>query len=173
RLESDAEMGRKIGRGFAFFVALVGAFYVLLGLMRLEGINFTAPPTGDVQVEHISGINWIYDDEDTAFQRARMNDQPIIIDFGAEWCVACKELDHKTFSDPQVFTAINDNFIPLKIDGTDVTDEVKAVWERYGVRGLPTVLFLSPDGTEIERFEAFRTVDEVMPVLTSIISNQE
>ncbi|MDP8229368.1 MAG: cytochrome c biogenesis protein CcdA, partial [Candidatus Electryoneaceae bacterium] len=66
RLESDAEMGRKIGRGFAFFVALVGAYYVLLGLMRLEGINFTAPPTGDVQVEHISGINWIYDDEDTA-----------------------------------------------------------------------------------------------------------
>jgi len=176
RAESDAGMGRMIGRGFARFVVLIGMFYVLLALVRLEGINLTAPSTSQSSVQstdgtHKAGVSWIYDDETAAFDQAKLTGQVVVIDFWAEWCAACKELDHKTFSDSKVFDTINSNFIPLKINGTKVTDEVKTVWAKYGVKGLPTVLFLSPEGEELARFEAFRTVDEVMPLLIDLIDN--
>ncbi len=176
-LDPHSSIGQKVGKGFGRFVMIMGIFYVLLGLVRLEGLSFNGSGSGESNVTtstqtHKSGINWIYDDEAVAKELSTSSGKPIIVDFWAEWCAACKELDHKTFSDPQVYNFINDSFIPLKINGTKVTDEIKAVWGRFGVKGLPTVLFLSPDGTELDRFEAFRTVEEVLPFLEQVTNPQ-
>lgn len=177
RLSSDASQGKKIIRGIAAFIMLIGAFYVLLGLARLEGVNFSGVQANPQAVSagsstHESGIHWIYDDETAAFEQAKQTGRPVMIDFWAEWCAACIELDHKTFSVSEVADYVNENFIPLKMDGSDVTDEIKTVWDRFGVAGLPTVLFYSSDGTELTRFEAFRTVEQVMPVLKEVSAAQ-
>ena len=92
-----------------------------------------------------------------------------MMDFWAEWCVACKELDHKTFSEPIIFEYVNRNFIALKYDGTITSDEVKSIWAKFKVKGLPTVLFLNSNGEEMDRFEAFRTVEKILPILEEVV----
>lgn len=178
RLEAGASIGSKVGRGIAFFILLTGVFYLLLGLVRFEGIDL--PPASNISngagsesgySDTLHKVKWIYDDRTKAFDLAREKNKLLMIDFWADWCAACIELDHKTFSVPEVYNTINQDFIPLKIDGSKVTDELKAIWAEYSVKGLPTVLFLTPDGEELERFEAFRNEDQVMQVLKRVKEN--
>ncbi|HLW75101.1 MAG TPA: protein-disulfide reductase DsbD, partial [Gammaproteobacteria bacterium] len=74
--------------------------------------------------------------------------KPVMLDFAADWCVACKELEHDTYSDPQVQAALKD-VVLLQADVTAYDDDDKAIFQRYGIYGPPTVLFFGPDGKEL------------------------
>ena len=64
------------------------------------------------------------------------------MDFSADWCAACHELDRYTWSDPAVAREVHEKFVALKIDAT--ADEVmQHVQESYSVQGLPTVLMMA------------------------------
>jgi thiol:disulfide interchange protein DsbD len=176
RLEKDAEFFPRWVKAITTFMIVGGVFYTLLGLARLNGvIGDGTKNQGAVVVaapeskgSEAAGIPWIHNDEAAAMALSVQSGKPVMVDFWATWCVACEELDHKTFSDPVVAKFIAAHFVPLKVDGTKVNGPVKQVWARYGVKGLPTILFLRPDGSEIERFEAYRTVEETMPVLKRV-----
>lgn len=85
-----------------------------------------------------------------AVEQAKAEGQPIVIDFGATWCIVCKELEHKTFPTEQVRDAGKD-FARLRADLTEEgSPAVKELRRRYAVRGLPTVIFLDSTGKEIE-----------------------
>jgi len=91
---------------------------------------------------HMAEIAWIRD-ERTALQMAQATGKPLLVDFFADWCAACKELDESTFSDPAVRQTVVDRFVPLKVDATEETEEVSRLEEKYGVPGLPTVLMMA------------------------------
>jgi thiol:disulfide interchange protein DsbD len=91
---------------------------------------------------HASEIPWLRD-EHAALAEARATGKPILVDFFAEWCAACKELDAHTYSDPQVQQEVADRFVPLKVDATDDTAEVSRLEQKYGILGLPTVLMMA------------------------------
>ncbi|MBM3326448.1 MAG: DUF255 domain-containing protein [Calditrichaeota bacterium] len=165
RLESEAELKHKAAKAFALFVLIIGVFYTLLGLAKLNHISLSSSSSSSFSSS--SSIEW-RSDIDAALSEAQAAGKPLMIDFGAEWCAACKELEHKTFSQPEVTARLKSQFIPVKHDGTQITPEVKAVWQKWGVKGLPTVLFLSPDGKELSRFEAFRTAEEVMKAMDGL-----
>lgn len=170
RLPEDTGLGSRISRGLARFIVVLGVFYTLLGLARMEGFDPAKFSLGSsaatvVETSEHGKINWIHDEIEAALGQAQNNNQPIIIDFWAEWCAACKELDHKTFSDETIASYVNEHYVALKIDGTKITADIKSIWARFGVKGLPTVLFLNSQGEEQDRFEAFRTVAEVRPIL--------
>jgi len=101
------------------------------------------------------GLAWIVNDEAAALQLARAEGKPIIVDFWADWCAACIELDHKAWSDPAVQEEAR-RFVLLKIDNsTQVMDDARraaaidAVHEKYGIVGQPTVLFIDRRGREL------------------------
>ena len=82
---------------------------------------------------------------DSALARARQEGRPVMIDFFADWCAACKELDHKTYVAPPVVKE-SDRFLKIKVDGTREEDAITQLYERFGVLGLPTVAFVASDG---------------------------
>lgn len=89
--------------------------------------------------------------EEAAIQAARMTNKPVMIDFYADWCLPCKELDEKTFSHPQVIGE-SGRFVRLKADLTHTADVMsRELSERYRILGVPTIVFLRTDGSEAEQ----------------------
>jgi thiol:disulfide interchange protein DsbD len=79
---------------------------------------------------------------------ARAEGRPVIVDFWAEWCVACKELDKIAWADPRVREAAV-RFVKVKVDGTEDKPEIQAIQERYQVQGMPTVVFIDSTGVQV------------------------
>ena len=80
---------------------------------------------------------------------AENNKSLVMLDLYADWCVACKEFEKETFSDPSVQKAFGDMLL-LQVDMTKNSEENRALMTKYKVLGLPTILFFNRDGKEIE-----------------------
>jgi thiol:disulfide interchange protein DsbD len=87
---------------------------------------------------------WL-NDEAAALALAKQQGKPVIIDFGAEWCAACKELEKDTFPVPEV-AAVLENFVKVRIDCTEASDATDALQKKYNSQSLPTVVFIGKDG---------------------------
>ncbi len=80
---------------------------------------------------------------------AENNKSLVMLDLYADWCVACKEFEKETFSDPRVQKNFGDMLL-LQVDMTKNSEENRALMTKYKVLGLPTILFFNRDGKEIE-----------------------
>jgi thiol:disulfide interchange protein DsbD len=92
----------------------------------------------------------------------------VIIDFYADWCIPCKELDALTFSDPKVIN-LSKEFETYKADMTEsLSPEVESLREKYNIIGVPTVLILNSKGEEKERITGFVDADEFYDIISII-----
>jgi thiol:disulfide interchange protein DsbD len=99
-------------------------------------------------------LAWVTD-EAQAVAQAQREKRPLLVDFGAEWCAACKELTKYTFADERVREE-GTRFVALQIDATDDEDpRIEAVKGKYKVVGLPTVVLFDGEGHEVKRFNEF------------------
>ncbi|HMJ50789.1 MAG TPA: cytochrome c biogenesis protein CcdA [Polyangiaceae bacterium] len=106
--------------------------------------------------------------EEVARTRAETERRPMLVDFTAEWCGACKELSRITFSDPTVMVEAR-RFIAVKVDATNEDDAaIDKVKDRYRVVGLPTVVLLGSDGRERARFTEFVPPDRFLTAIRAI-----
>jgi uncharacterized protein len=80
-----------------------------------------------------------------AFARAATEDKPILLSISAVWCHWCHVMDETSYSDPDVIVAINQRFVPVRVDN-DRRPDINA---RYNMGGWPTTAFLAPDGTTL------------------------
>jgi thiol:disulfide interchange protein DsbD len=93
------------------------------------------------------GINWHPYDE-ALLEEAADEGRPVIIDFTAEWCISCKRLERYTFIDPKV-RAEAGRFLTLRADMTSfATPPIEAIKKRFGILGLPWVVFIDQSGRE-------------------------
>lgn len=103
-------------------------------------------------------IAWLTDERE-ALAKASAEGKPVLIDFGAEWCAACKKLEQQTFPDPNVRSEAQ-RFVALRVDATDDEDEaINELKDKYKVVGLPTVIMLDASGKEVVRFNDFVKAD--------------
>ena len=77
------------------------------------------------------------------------NGKPVMLDFYADWCTACKELEHSTFADTTVAAALKDTVL-LQIDITGNTADDREMLKNFGLFGPPAILFFDVTGSEIK-----------------------
>lgn len=107
--------------------------------------------------------------EPQALARVGSEHRPLLIDFGASWCGACKELEEKTFLDPRVRRE-GSRFVALHVDATNDDDpEVVRVRQKYAAtEGLPVVLLFGSDGKEAVRFTEYVPPDRFLLALANV-----
>lgn len=103
-------------------------------------------------------IFWQHDLEKALSESAKTG-KPVFVDFRADWCSVCKDLEMNVFPHPQVKPLLQ-RVITVKIDATAPDDKINAILQRYGIFGLPTLLFIGPDGKEIKNL---RVVGYISP----------
>ncbi|MBL4818793.1 MAG: sulfite exporter TauE/SafE family protein [Deltaproteobacteria bacterium] len=86
----------------------------------------------------------------TQIQKAQENNKRVILDFWAEWCTLCHELDEKTLKDKRVKKAL-EGYEVIRVDVTLDSEENRKLQETYGVIGLPTLVFID-SGQQIHGF---------------------
>jgi thiol:disulfide interchange protein DsbD len=111
---------------------------------------------------------WLHVPVAEAQASAHEQSRPLIVDFGAAWCGACKELDKVTFSQASV-RAEATRFVAVQVDATNDEDPlVAATVKKLNVLGLPTVIVFDSQGREARRFTDFVTPEIMLAALRSV-----
>lgn len=100
------------------------------------------------------------EDLDAELAKAQAEGQYAMLDFYADWCVSCKEMEHYTFTDQRVQAALaNTRILQADVTANDVADQ--ALLKRMGIFGPPTIVFFGKDGQEIndQRIIGFQSAD--------------
>jgi len=136
-----------VGAAFLFFMSARSAQARTLrmacaSILLIGGIAFAIPTrTGGAE------LSWQHYDQ--ASMLGVPAAEPAVIDFYADWCIPCKELDAKTFSDKGVAAELK-RFRRVKADLTLPDDpKTKALTKQYAIVGVPTVVFLDSKGNEL------------------------
>ena len=128
--------------------ALVGLVIFACGCTKPASVSETAGTEPAVEGEGSvakATIAWVRDFEEGMAQ-AQESGKPVMVDVFATWCSPCKLLDQTVFSRADVAEA-SAAFVAIKVDG----DESPHIKDKLGVTGYPTIVFLTPDGTELSR----------------------
>jgi thiol:disulfide interchange protein DsbD len=161
--------GKVVGMLAVFYGALIlvgawsGATNPLNPLNRLSG---TPDMFAELPFEPIKSVN----DFEAARLRAAAADKPLMLDFYADWCVSCKEMEHFTFTDPAVQAALADAVL-IQADVT-ANDEVdQELLRHFGIYGPPTIVFFDRDGREIEsqRVIGYQDTEAFMTTLDYVL----
>lgn len=120
-------------------------------------------------------ISWM--SYDLGLDKAKTEDKHVFIDFTAKWCGWCKKMDKETFSRPEVIEMLNNNFIPVRVDGDSNRElningykitERNLTRHEFGVRGLPAFWFLKSDGTKLGVIRGYKPADYMMEALAYV-----
>jgi thioredoxin:protein disulfide reductase len=122
--------------------------------------------SGLLGAEARGGVAWTaFSDE--ALAAALAGGRPVLIDFEAEWCLPCREMERTTFRDAEVVRATT-GLVPLKVDVTNGDDRASLLMDRYHVVGVPTYVLLGADGVERRRFVGFVSAAEMRAALSEL-----
>jgi thiol:disulfide interchange protein DsbD len=145
------------GRSLRYFPSIkraVGGVMVALAVWMV-------PPAASDQAIGWEGLHVLATGDNGSHGR------PTLIDFAAEWCIPCREMDHTTYVDEDVVREA-ERFRMIKADITEENETTTQVVEKYGVRGVPTVILLSANGTERDRLVGYVGPDELLEAMRQV-----
>ena len=140
----------KNGTGWVFRILFLVAAMISVKPLQTWVWGETPAPSA-VENKAVSHVEFKQVKSEAELQQAlsENNKSLVMLDLYADWCVACKEFEKETFSDPSVQKAFGDMLL-LQVDMTKNSEENRALMTKYKVLGLPTILFFNRDGKEIE-----------------------
>lgn len=94
-----------------------------------------------------------------ALEQAHANGQPALVDFYADWCVECVQMEHQVFNQPDVRRALDD-VAAIQVDVTDYNTEARALMRSVGVFGPPTLLFYAANGEPLNNQRLIGATDK-------------
>ena len=107
---------------------------------------------------------------DAAIKNA--NGKTVMLDFYADWCTSCKEMEKFTFSDAKVITALKD-VVLLQADVTENNADDQALLKRFGLFGPPGIIFFDKAGNEIKtRVIGYKNAEDFSQTLNIVFNNQ-
>jgi thiol:disulfide interchange protein DsbD len=153
RIRPDGGAWHRLGKGVGLILLLYGGLLIVGAagggtnpLQPLRGLSLAGTPSVNenraprfIPVKGIAGL-------EHALQTTR-GGKPAMLDFYADWCVSCKEMEHGTFVDPAVQKALT-NAVLLRADVTANDEQDQALLKRFGIFGPPSILFFGADGEE-------------------------
>jgi thiol:disulfide interchange protein DsbD len=161
-LTTDSSSVQKIGKGFGFLAIIYGIVLLLGGL---TGGSNPLKPLASVNLGNSGGTVVAEAEHELPFQRvktvadldrelalASSQGKTAFLDFYADWCVSCKEMEAYTFTDSEVQATLA-NTVWLQADVTDNDAQDKELLERFGVFGPPTIIFFGTDGQQRHGYE--------------------
>jgi thiol:disulfide interchange protein DsbD len=101
------------------------------------------------------------------YQSSLNNKERMVIDFYADWCIPCKELDALTFSDKRIIEKF-DHFTVYKVDMTKNNETNEQLRKKFNVVGMPTVLIIDANGNETKRLTGFVNADEFLTFIKDV-----
>jgi thiol:disulfide interchange protein DsbD len=149
------------GAGSVFSKTIAVLIFLAGAILFYQGLAMRFFPQM-VQKQMASGetLPWLHDLA-AGREKARAENKPLLIDAGAEWCAACRELDEKTFSRQEVQKALRD-YVLVKLDFTRKSEANDQLKKELGIIGMPTVIFLDAQGVENKRFSGFLEAEEFL-----------
>jgi len=165
-VDEDSDTSAKFFKALGWVALLIGARFLLFGFGA-------ALPAGTVEAPSRQELTWEVSSPDSDIHTQLLADaagagQPVLVDFWATWCAQCKELDHKTWTDPAVHTE-GQRFRRVKMDMTrSETEWAKAQNTAFGVVGMPTVILYDSQGQEASRFVGFQPAEKVLALMQSV-----
>jgi len=156
-LDRDATVAHKLGKGFgllAIFYGLVLFFGALAGgtnpLKPLASVNLGG---GAAKEQHLQFTRIkTTEDLDREIAAASAKGMSVMLDFYADWCVSCIEMEEYTFIEADVQAALS-NTVTLQADVTRNDEQDQALLKRFGVFGPPTIVFFGTDGEQRHGYE--------------------
>ncbi|MGH8168106.1 MAG: protein-disulfide reductase DsbD, partial [Woeseiaceae bacterium] len=152
---------QKLGKGFGLLAVIYGAVLILGSLAGGHSLmqplaDFRLGPGGPTAAVEERGLEFrrikTVADLEAALGAAAAENKSAMLDFYADWCVSCIEMEHYTFTDPGVQEALSDTVL-LQADVTANDEADQALLKHFGVFGPPTIIFFGPDGVERQGFE--------------------
>ncbi|MFM0333742.1 protein-disulfide reductase DsbD [Paraburkholderia strydomiana] len=174
----QASIWRRLGRGIGAAFA-VWAAVLLVGLAAgssdpLRPLAVLATRGGAPVPDRVAGSPQNASQGDLAFQPVRSSvgldeavkaaAQPAMLDFYADWCVSCKEMEKFTFSDPRVQAKLKEMNL-LRADVTANNTDDQALLKRFGLFGPPGIIFFDRGGKEVLRVVGYESADKFLRTL--------
>ena len=159
-LTSDSTGPQKLGKGFGFLAIIYGIVLLLGGLaggsnplkplaaVSLGGGTMVAEDEHALPFQRIKTVG----DLDNELQLASSQGKTAFLDFYADWCVSCKEMEAYTFTDGEVQAELS-NTVWLQADVTANDAQDQELLNRFGVFGPPTIIFFDADGQQRHGYE--------------------
>jgi thiol:disulfide interchange protein DsbD len=172
-LPLEPSAGQRLKKGLGLLLAVVGC-YILLGTLWTKGVFLpertavsapvAAATMGGAGAAAVPPLHW-ETDIDAAFAKASQEGRRVLMDWSADWCTVCKEMEKEAFTRPDVQKALSE-YVLLRVDATELNAREQELADKYKFLSAPTLIVADGDGKLVGRMEGYENPEGVLDFLT-------